>query len=63
MSDLTDILTKVKAASSKYGLHLNVKKTKLMTTTGLKSFELDGEEIEVVNNFVFLGACVKEGGT
>ena len=39
------------------------RKTKLMTTTGLKSFELDGKEIEVVNSFVFLGACVKDDGT
>src|ERR1700733_13050358 len=60
---LKDIIRKLKIESEKAGLYFNIKKTKIMTTENWKSFEVDGEVIEVVTSFSFLGAMiVREGG-
>src|SRR3984885_9034063 len=60
---LKDIIRKLKIESEKAGLYFNIKKTKIMTTDNWKSFEVDGEAIEVVTSFSFLEAMiVREGG-
>jgi len=57
------IIRKLKTESEKAGMYFNIKKTKIMKTESWRSFEVDGEEIEVVAGFSFLGALVEcEGG-
>ena len=61
--DLKDIIKALKKESEKAGMYFNIKKTKIMTTANWRSFEVDGEEIEVVTSFCFLGAMTEnEGG-
>ena len=55
---LKELIRSVSAESEKQGLTLNIKKTKVMSTAPLTCFQLDGREVEVVNTFVFLGACI-----
>ena len=60
---LRTLLQRVKQASEKAGLKLNIKKTKIMTTAALGKFMVDGEEIEIVKDCTFLGATIEsEGG-
>ena len=59
---LRSLLMKVKKESEKAGLQLNITKTKVMTNCSLKTFKVDGEEIEVVNEFVFLGSLINGKG-
>ena len=47
---------KVKEESEKVGLKLNVQKTKIMASGPITSWEIDGETIETVSDFIFLGA-------
>ena len=60
--DLIELIEKVKSSSEKAGLYLNVKKTKVMATGELDSIIVDGENIEVVERFVFLGALITSDG-
>ena len=60
--DLKEIIRKVKMASEKYGLYLNVGKTKILSNVPLSSFNVDGVEIEVVHSFNFLGSTISEDG-
>ena len=55
-------IRKLKAQSEKAGLFFNLKKTKIMTTEKWTSFEVDGEEMEVVTSFCFLGAMIENDG-
>ena len=55
-------LRRVKTESQKAGLYLNTKKTKIMTTADWDKFEVDGEELEVVTSFPFLGSTVEKEG-
>ena len=50
------LLMKVKEESEKVGLKLNVQKTKIMATTPITSLEIDGETVETVSDFIFLGS-------
>lgn len=60
---LKDNIRRLKCASEKAGMYFNIKKTKIMTTEKWSYFEVDGEEIEVVSSFCFLGAMMEsEGG-
>ena len=60
---LKNNIRKLRLESEKAGLFFNIKKTKIMTTESWRSFEVDGEEIEVVSSFCFLGATIaREGG-
>ena len=59
--DLIELIEKVKSSSEKAGLYLNVKKTKVATGE-LNSIIVDGENIEVVERFVFLGALITSDG-
>ena len=61
-NDLVELIRRVKRESEKAGLYFNIKKTKIMTTAAWESFEVDGEEIEVVASFTFLGSMIEKGG-
>ena len=54
--ELKNILTKVKEESEKFGLKLNVQKTKIMASGPITSWEIDGETVETVAEFIFLSS-------
>jgi len=62
ITDLQNLIGKVKSSSEEAGLFLNVKKTKIMSTTNLQRFKLGNEELEVVSSFSFLGSTIQENG-
>ena len=51
--ELISFLTKVKEESEKVGLKLNIQKTKIMASGPITSWEIDGETVETVANFIF----------
>ena len=53
---------KVKEESEKVGLKLNIQKTKIMASGPITSWQIDGETVETVTDFVFLGAKITAGG-
>ena len=53
---------KVKVESEKVGLKLNVQKTKVMASGPITSWEVDGETVETVSDFIFLGLKITEDG-
>ena len=53
--ELKSLLMKVKAESEKVGLKLNFQKTKIMATAPITSWEIDGETVETVSDFIFSG--------
>ena len=53
--ELKSLLMKVKEESEKVGLKLNIQKTKIMATGPITSWEIDGETVETVADFIFLG--------
>ena len=53
---------KVKVESEKVGLKLNIQKTKIMASGATTSWELDGETVEIVSDFVFLGSRITADG-
>ena len=54
--ELKSLLMKVKEESEKVGLKLNIQKTKIMATGPITSWQIDGETLETVTNFIFLGS-------
>ena len=54
--ELKSLLMKVKEESEKVGLKLNIPKTKIMASGPITSWQIDGETMETVKNFVFLGS-------
>ena len=60
--DFDKLIRSVQNASGKYGLYLIVGKTKVMTTANIDSFIMDGNRIEVVNSFNFLGSTIERTG-
>ena len=52
---LKSLLMKVKEESEKVGLKLNIQKTKIMAFGPITSCQIDGETVEIVRNFIFLG--------
>ncbi|KAK9403536.1 Reverse transcriptase domain-containing protein [Crotalus adamanteus] len=60
--ELKSLLMRVKKESAKVGLKLNIKKTKIMASGPLNSWQIDGEEMEVVTDFIFLGSKITSGG-
>ena len=54
--ELKSLLMKVKEESEKLGLKLNIQKTKIMASGPLTSWEIDGETVETVSDFIFLGS-------
>ena len=53
---------KVKEESEKFGLKLNIQKTKIMATSTITSWEIDGETVETVTDFIFLGSKITADG-
>ena len=53
--ELKSLLIKVKEDSENVGLKLNIQKTKLMASGPITSWEIDGETVETVSDFIFLG--------
>ena len=54
--ELKSLLMKVKEESQKVGLTLNIQKTKIMASGPITSWEIDGETVETVAGFIFLGS-------
>ena len=53
---------KVKAESEKVGLKLNIQKMRIMTSGPITSWEIDGETVEIVSDFIFLGSRITADG-
>ena len=53
---------KVKVESEKVGLKLNIQKTKIMTSGPITSWEIDGETVETVSDFIFWGSKITADG-
>ena len=60
--ELKSLLMKVKEESEKVGLKLNIQKTKIMATDPITSWQIDGETIETVRDFMFLGSQITADG-
>ena len=60
--ELKSLLMKVKEESKKVGLKLNIQKTKIMASDPITSWEIDGETVETVSDFIFLGSKVIADG-
>ena len=56
--ELKSLLMKVKEESEKVGLKLNIQKTKIMASGPISSWEIDGETVETVSDFIFLGSKI-----
>jgi len=56
------LLMKVKEESDKAGLKLNIQKTKIMTSGSIISWQIDGETMETVRDFIFLGSKITANG-
>ena len=54
--ELKSLLMKVKVESEKVGLKLNIEKTKIMASGPITSWQIDGETVETVADFIFLGS-------
>ena len=59
---LKSLLKKVKEESEKVGLNLNIQKTKIMASGPITSWEIDGETMETVSDFIFLGSKITTDG-
>ena len=59
---LTNLLMKVKEESEKAGLKLNIQKTRIMASSPISSWRMDGETMETVTNFIFLGSKITADG-
>ena len=53
---------KVKVESEKVGLKLNIQKTKIMASGPITSWKIDGETVETVSDFIFLGSTITTDG-
>ena len=60
--ELKRLLMKVKEESEKVGLKLNIQKTKIMASSLITSWEIDGETVETVADFIFLGSKITADG-
>ena len=54
--ELKSLIVKVKEESEKVGLKLNIQKTKIMTSGPITSWQIGGETVETVSDFIFLGS-------
>ena len=59
---LKSLLMKVKVESEKFGLKLNIQKTKIMASGPITSWEIDGETVETVSDFIFGGSKITADG-
>ena len=60
--ELKSLLVKVKEESEKVGLKLNIQKTKIMASGPITSWQIDGERVETVSNFIFGGSKITADG-
>ena len=60
--ELKSLLINVKEESEKVGLKLNIQKTKIMASGPITSWQIDGETMETVTNFIFGGSKITAGG-
>ena len=60
--ELKSFLMKVKEESERVGLKLNIQKTKIMASSPITSWEIDGETMETVADFIFLGSKITADG-
>ena len=60
--ELKSLLMKVKEKSEKAGLKLNIQKTKIMASGSITSWQIDGETMEIVRDFIFLGSKITADG-
>ena len=60
--ELKSLLMKVKEESEKVGLKLNIQKTKIMSSSPITSWQIAGETVEIVTDFVFLGSKITADG-
>ena len=60
--ELRSLLIKVKEESEKVGLKLNIQKTKIMASVLITSWQIGGETVETVSNFIFLGSKITADG-
>ena len=60
--ELKSLLMKVKEGSEKVGLKLNIQRTKIMASGPISSWQIDGEALETVRNFIFLGFKITADG-
>ena len=60
--ELKSILMKVKKESDKVGLKLNIQKTKIMASGSITSWQIDGETVETVADFIFFGSKITADG-
>ena len=60
--ELKSLLMKVKVETEKVGLKLKIQKTKIMASGPITSWEIDGETVEVVSDFIFLGSKITTHG-
>ena len=60
--ELKSLLMKVKVESEKVGLKLNIQKTKIMASSPITSWEIDGKTMETVRDFYFLGLQITADG-
>ena len=56
--ELKSLLMKVKEESEKLGLKLNIQKTKIMTSSPITSWQIDGETVETVTGFILVGSKI-----
>ena len=60
--ELKSLLMKVKEEGEKVGLKLNIQKTKIMASSPITSWQIDGETVETVRDFIFLGSKITVDG-
>ena len=60
--ELKILLMKVKEENEKVGLKLNIQKTKIMASVPITSWQIDGETVETVSDFIFLGSKITVDG-
>ena len=60
--EIKSLLMKVKEESEKTGLKLNIKKSKIMASNSITSWQINGETVESVTEFIFLGSKITADG-
>ena len=60
--ELKSLLMKVKEESEKVGLQLNIQKTKIMASSPITSWQIDGETVETMSDFMFWGSKITADG-
>ena len=60
--ELKSLLMKVKEESEKVGLKFNIQKTRILTSSPISSWQIDGETVETVADFIFLGSKIIADG-